>query len=315
MRAQPDLTVMIPAHAPHAAQAVAATDGLDRPVYLRLERIDREIPTLVEPFRVGGASIVGDGEDLAIVAIGSSVEEGLIARESLAAEGVSATVAVVSTFNPSPVRELESLFERVPVVITVEAHLPNGALRSFVAETIAEAGCACRLVSHAVERLPRGISGSREFLYSTIGSRPRTLSRRRSQPSGPGPAGGDGPRQVSMELTSIVLPVHDQEAHIRSVVEAYTAALEAADFDFELLLVTNACRDRSPAICDALAASDARIRHLPSEVAGWGAAVRCGLNAATGDHLCYTNSARTTPEILTLLLLREGIPWSHRQGE
>ena len=48
--------------------------------------------------------------------------------------------------------ELESLFERVPVVITVEAHLPNGALRSFVAETIAEAGCACRRVSHAVER-------------------------------------------------------------------------------------------------------------------------------------------------------------------
>jgi glycosyltransferase involved in cell wall biosynthesis len=111
------------------------------------------------------------------------------------------------------------------------------------------------------------------------------------------------PRLGSIDLVSIVLPVHDQEAHIQPVAETYVAALESAGLDFELLLVTNACRDRSPAICDALAASDGRIRHLPSEVAGWGAAVRCGLEAARGDYLCYTNSARTTPEILTLLLL------------
>jgi transketolase len=165
MRAQPDLTVMIPAHPSHAAQAVAATAALDRPVYLRLERIDREIPSLADPFRVGRATFVGEGEDLAIVAMGSCVSEALAAREYLAAEGVSATVAVVSTFNPSPIAQLQSLFERVPLVVTVEAHLPNGGLRSFVAETIAEGGCACRLVSHAVETLPRGISGSREFLY------------------------------------------------------------------------------------------------------------------------------------------------------
>lgn len=106
-----------------------------------------------------------------------------------------------------------------------------------------------------------------------------------------------------MGLTSIVLPVHDQEAHVRGVVEAYVSTLQSAGFDFELLLVTNGCRDRSPEICDELAAGDARIRHIPSESSGWGAAVRLGLAAAVGDHLCYTNSARTTPEILALLLL------------
>lgn len=111
------------------------------------------------------------------------------------------------------------------------------------------------------------------------------------------------PVTASTGLTSIVLPVHNQEAHIREVVEAYVAALESAEFDFELLLVTNACRDRSPQVCAALATADERIRHLPSDAAGWGAAVRRGLVAAEGSHLCYTNSARTTPEILTLLLL------------
>lgn len=165
MRTQPDLTVMIPAQPRHAAQAVAVTEHLDRPVYLRLERIDQDLPALAEPFRLGRASLVGDGEDLAIVAVGSCADEALKARGLLADHGVEATVAVVSTFNPSPVDDLEPLLRRVPLVLSVEAHLPYGGLRSFVAEVIAESGYACRLVSHAVDTLPRGISGSRAFLY------------------------------------------------------------------------------------------------------------------------------------------------------
>ena len=58
----------------------------------------------------------------------------------------------------------------------------------------------------------------------------------------------------------------------------------------------------SPLVCDQIAASDARVRHIPLETRGWGAAVRAGLAAAKGELLCYTNSARTTPQILMLLL-------------
>src|SRR4051794_23587711 len=111
------------------------------------------------------------------------------------------------------------------------------------------------------------------------------------------------PNRGLRQLASIALPVHNQGTHIESVVHGYLEALDKSEVTFEILLVTNACRDDSPAICDRLAASDDRIRHLPSEAGGWGASVRAGLAAAKGDLLCYTNSARTTPEILTLLLL------------
>jgi hypothetical protein len=40
-----------------------------------------------------------------------------------------------------------------------------------------------------------------------------------------------------------------------------------------------------------------------SEAPGWGRAVKHGLRLARGDVLCYTNSARTAPQDLTLLLL------------
>jgi glycosyltransferase involved in cell wall biosynthesis len=109
------------------------------------------------------------------------------------------------------------------------------------------------------------------------------------------------------ELTSVVLPIHDQADHIAGVVRGYLASLEGLGFPVEVVLVTNACRDDSPAVCDALAAEDPRIRHLPIEARGWGAAVRAGLEASEGDLLCYTNSARTTPEILTLLLVYAGV--------
>lgn len=104
-------------------------------------------------------------------------------------------------------------------------------------------------------------------------------------------------------LVSIILPVHNQQEHIESVVRAYLAALGDVPAPCELILVTNACRDSSPEICDRLAAEDERVRHEPIEQAGWGAAVRAGIAVARGDLLCYTNSARTTPQILTLLLL------------
>src|SRR5262245_6307542 len=103
-------------------------------------------------------------------------------------------------------------------------------------------------------------------------------------------------------LTSIVLPVHDQEDHIERIVRSYLAAIEVLPRRHELVLVTNGCHDRSPAICAALAEQEAAVRHLDLAASGWGRAVRAGLAASHGDLLCYTNAARTTPEILVVML-------------
>jgi len=47
-------------------------------------------------------------------------------------------------------------------------------------------------------------------------------------------------------LTSIVLPVRDQEGHVEAIVRGYLRALPALPGRYELVLVTNGCRDRSP---------------------------------------------------------------------
>jgi glycosyltransferase involved in cell wall biosynthesis len=69
------------------------------------------------------------------------------------------------------------------------------------------------------------------------------------------------------------------------------------------VLVPNACRDRSPDICRSLALRRDNVRVVELAEGGWGRAVRAGLAEASGDLLCYANSARTQPPMLTLMLV------------
>jgi len=104
-------------------------------------------------------------------------------------------------------------------------------------------------------------------------------------------------------LTSVVLPVRDQAEHVESLVTEHARALGRSGLAWEIVLVPNACRDGSDAICRRLAHEHAGVRTVESALGGWGRAVRLGLREARGDLLCYTNSARTTPEELLLLVL------------
>jgi glycosyltransferase involved in cell wall biosynthesis len=104
-------------------------------------------------------------------------------------------------------------------------------------------------------------------------------------------------------LLSVVLPVHDQADHIAEAVRGFETALDRLSILHETILVTNACVDGSVAICRTLTEDLPCVRTVDIQQAGWGRAVRRGLAEARGETLCYTNSARTSPEDLTLLVL------------
>ena len=102
---------------------------------------------------------------------------------------------------------------------------------------------------------------------------------------------------------SVVLPVHNQADHIALVARAYGDVLGRLVNDYELLLVTNACTDASPRICQELAENDPQVRSIDlADQGGWGRSVRAGLAESRGLSLCYTNSARTSPDVLALLV-------------
>jgi glycosyltransferase involved in cell wall biosynthesis len=107
---------------------------------------------------------------------------------------------------------------------------------------------------------------------------------------------------VPDQLTSLVLPVYNQADHIDGIVEGYLAAVRRVGNPLEVLVVTNGCTDRSIEVCETLAERHEPVRHIGLTPPGWGRAVRAGLREARGERLIYTNSARTTPEMLSLML-------------
>jgi glycosyltransferase involved in cell wall biosynthesis len=104
-------------------------------------------------------------------------------------------------------------------------------------------------------------------------------------------------------LISIILPVHNQADHIEPLIREFVSELGKVPAPYELTLVENASRDSSLEVCRRLAAELPRVKVITSERGGWGHAVRLGLQAAEGDVICYTNSARTTAQDLVSCLL------------
>lgn len=92
---------------------------------------------------------------------------------------------------------------------------------------------------------------------------------------------------------SFFFPAYNEEENLRAVVaEALETLPQFAD-SFEIVIVDDGSRDRTPELADALAAGDPRIRvihHRPNR--GYGGAVRSGLEAARMPYVFFTDGDR-----------------------
>jgi transketolase len=164
MRAQPDMTIIAPADPAQAISAAHASVDIDGPIYFRIGKSEVAMPTLDGAFELGRLGLIGDGHDVAIIALGSMACEALAARNLLESQGIAATVAVVASVQPAPIEDLVELLADRPLAVTVEAHYRTGGLGSLVAEVIAEHQLRCRLRRRAVEKMPRGVTGTQAYL-------------------------------------------------------------------------------------------------------------------------------------------------------
>jgi transketolase len=176
MRAQPSLTIVVPADPEQARTAVPIIQDLPGPAYVRIGKESTPIPGLDGRFALGRAEMLGQGDDVALVALGPMAAPALEAAELLALRGVRATVAIVTSLNPSPVEDLAELLGSAPLALAAEAHYENGGLGSLVAEIIAERGLDCRLVRAGVRSMPAGVTGSSTYMLERFGLSPQRLA-------------------------------------------------------------------------------------------------------------------------------------------
>jgi len=170
MRIQPGITVVAPADHEQTVNALRSTYALPRPVYYRIGKDDTNVvPGLDGRFALDRVQLVTEGGDLLMLCMGAVSRDVARVAETLRPLGISATVGVVSSFNPAPTDEISSLLGSFRVAITVETHYLNGALGSLVCEVAAESASACRIVRCGVRDSGGGVTGSEPYLVQRHG--------------------------------------------------------------------------------------------------------------------------------------------------
>ena len=85
---------------------------------------------------------------------------------------------------------------------------------------------------------------------------------------------------------SIVVPVYGVEKYIDECVQSL---LNQSYENLEIILIDDGGKDRSPQICDEYAARDKRVKVIHKPNGGAASARNAGLDAATGDYICFVD--------------------------
>jgi transketolase len=138
MRSLPNMTVIVPADADEAYRATLATQDIDGPVYLRLGgRIEEPPHTGADtPFRLGRASELRTGNDIAIIACGAMVDLAVKASDQLKGEGMNARVLNMHTIKPFDRDAVLKAAAETRGIVTAEEHHLVGGLGGAVADLL-----------------------------------------------------------------------------------------------------------------------------------------------------------------------------------
>lgn len=167
----PNICVACPAD-PHEAGALLP-QILDRrqPGYLRLGRSGEPVLHAPEtPVTLGRAVWMRQGTDVALLATGPILGRALQAADTLAARGVSSSVASFHSFRPLDEEAVREAAAKHRAVLTIEEHSVEGGFGSRVAETLLAAGLAPRFGKHGVTDALRGRIGGQSWLLDHMGS-------------------------------------------------------------------------------------------------------------------------------------------------
>ncbi len=142
-RMLPNAVVMAPKDENELQHLLATAIDYPGPAAIRFPRgagTGNPLDPEVKKIQLGESELLRDGDEAAILAIGSTVHPALEAAAELAAEGVSCAVVNARFVKPLDRSRIVDIARRCRVLVTVEEHSAQGGFGSAVLELLAEEG-------------------------------------------------------------------------------------------------------------------------------------------------------------------------------
>ena len=169
MSAVPNMRVYIPSDKNQTKCLTEALLGDEKPAYIRVGR--NAVEDVYEegncPFEMDKATVVKEGNDVAIVACGEMVKPSLDAAKLLEKEGISAAVLDMYCVKPFDQETLLRMVSGVKAVITAEEHAPFGGLGSMVSQAVGSE-CPKKVVNLSLPDAPV-ITGTSKEVFDHYG--------------------------------------------------------------------------------------------------------------------------------------------------
>jgi transketolase len=135
--ALPSFTVVVPADAIEAAEAVRVAASEYGPFYIRLSR--PKTPIVYHEgyhFTLGKAVTMRQGKDATVIAMGIMVAKALEAADILARQGIDCRVINMHTLKPLDEAAVAKAAVETGAIVVAEEHLAQGGLGSRVAQAV-----------------------------------------------------------------------------------------------------------------------------------------------------------------------------------
>ena len=133
----PGVSVVAPADGVETAKVIRAAAETFGPFYIRLGR--PKVPVIYPAdykFELGKASILRQGKDVSIIAIGTMVKAAMDAAGELQKQGVECAVINMSTLQPIDEEAIIRAAVETGAIVTAEEHLEHGGLSARVSQIV-----------------------------------------------------------------------------------------------------------------------------------------------------------------------------------
>ena len=179
MRALPNMKVFTPCDSISAEAIAQAICKINGPCYVRLERGgEPEIFSKDEKFEIGKLKEIRKGYDIAVITIGTVINEAIKAADILREQNKNISVYSVYSLKPIDKEQILEIAKKYKYIITVEEHQITGGLGSTIAEIIAENNMVTKIIRLGLNDEFTSVVGNQEYLREVYKIDYKTIIRK-----------------------------------------------------------------------------------------------------------------------------------------